>query len=103
MSLFKKSVAVFDNYDADAFRSLHHNDFMFYRDEITNLDQHCEVMNELCKDPDFHPLKNAELIHENEYTLEMRWEANGEIVTNLTLKKDGLYWKAMVSRIPIKN
>ena len=55
MSLFKKSVAVFDNYDADAFRSLHHKDFMFYRDEITNLDQHCEVMSELCKDPDFHP------------------------------------------------
>ena len=103
MSLFKKSVAVFDNYDADAFRWLHHKDFMFYRDQDTNLDQHCEVMNELCKDPNFHPLKNAELIHENEYTLEMRWEDNGEIVTNLSLKKDSLYWKAMVSRTPIKN
>ena len=103
MSLFKKSVTVFDNYDADAFRSLHHKDFIFYRDEETNLDQHCKVMNELCKAPDFHPLKNAELIHENEYTLEMRWEDDGEIVTNLSLKKDGLYWKAMFSRTPIKN
>ena len=69
MSLFKKSVAVFDNYDADAFRSLHHKDFMFYRDENTNFGQHCEVMNELCNDPYFHPLKNVGLIHENENAL----------------------------------
>lgn len=103
MSLCKKSVTVFDNYDADAFLSLHHKDFIFFRDEYTNLDQHCAFMNELCKGPNFHPLKNAELICLKEYTLKMRWEDNGEMVTNLSLKKDGLYWKAMVNRTLIKN
>jgi len=44
-------------------------------------------MDGLAKEPDFNPLRNAELVHENHYTLEMRWEDNGEIVTNLSLKK----------------
>ena len=38
MSLFDKSIACFENYDPDNFRALHHVDFMFYRDEIINLD-----------------------------------------------------------------
>ena len=91
MSLFDKSIACFENYDPDNFRALHHDDFMFYRDEIINLDQHCETVNGLANEPDFNPLRNAELVHENHYALEMRWEDNGEIVTNLSLKKDGLF------------
>ena len=76
MNLFRKSVTVFENYDVDAFRSLHHKDFMFDRNEHTYLSKHCEVMNKLCKDSNFHPLKNTKLIQENEYKLEMRWEDN---------------------------
>ena len=58
------------------------------------------AMNGLFKNPNFHPLENAELIHENHYTCEFRWDENDEVVTNVVLKKDGLCWRSMVSRIP---
>ena len=101
MSLFDKSVACFDEYHPDTFRSLHHPEFMFIRElQFLDLDEQCKLINSIVEDdPNFHPLRNVQLIHENHYAMEIRWEDNGEIVTNLTLKKDGLYWRAMVSRI----
>ncbi len=103
MSLFNKSVAVFDKYDAETFREPHHKDFTLHRNEAINLDQNCEMMNGMCKNSNFPPLKNAELILKNDYKLEMLWEEKVEIVTNLSLKKVGLYWNAMVNRIPIQD
>ncbi|XXK36087.1 hypothetical protein ACMAY8_07675 [Rhodobacteraceae bacterium nBUS_22] len=102
MSLFDKSVALFENkYDPEKFRELHHEEFMFIREtQLVDLDEQCEIINGLAQDPEFHPLRTAELVHENHYALEFRWEDNGQVITNLTLKKDGLYWRTMVSRIP---
>ena len=74
---------------------------MFIRElQLVDLDKQCEIMNELFKNPAFHPLRNAELVHENHYTVEFRWEDDNEVVTNVVLKKDGLCWRSMVSRIP---
>ena len=104
LSLFDKSVACFDEYHPDTFRSLHHPEFMFIRElQFLDLDEQCEIINQQVKDnPNFHPfrLRNVQLIHENHYAMEIRWEENEEIVTNLTLKKDSQYWRSMVSRIP---
>lgn len=101
MSLFDKMLDCFENYDPQSFRALHHEEFMFIRElQLVDLDEQCEIMNGLFKNPNFHPLENAELIHENHYTCEFRWDENDEVVTNVVLKKDGLCWRSMVSRIP---
>ena len=104
MSLFGKSVACFDDYHSNIFRSLNHPEFMFIRElQFLDLDEQCEIINQKVKDnPNIHPfrLRNVQLIHENHYSMESRWEENGEMVTNLTLKKDSRYWRSVVSRIP---
>ena len=103
MSLFDKFVDCFKNYDADVFRELHHEDFMFVQElALLDRDQHCEVINDLATKPDWDWHHKAELIHENHYVAEMRWIDGEEIVTNLNLKKDGKCWRAIVSRTPVK-
>ena len=45
---------------------------------------------------------NQSLIHENEDVTELRWQDNGEFVTNLFLKKDDLAWRSMFKRVTVK-
>jgi len=48
MTLFQKYVEVFTDWDVDAFRGLHHEDFMFVREtDLLNLDEHIEIIDKL--------------------------------------------------------
>ena len=40
--------------------------------------------------------------HEDEFLMAAFWEQEGEIITNAQLKKDGLSWRALVSRTQIE-
>lgn len=44
--------------------------------------------------------KVAKLVHEDEYMFAARWEQEGDIATNVHLLKDGVSWRAFVSRSP---
>ena len=51
MTLFQKYVEVFTDWDVDAFRGLHHEDFMFVREtDLLNLDEHIEIIDKLVRD-----------------------------------------------------
>ena len=51
MTLFQKYVEVFTDWDVDAFRGLHHEDFMFVREtDLLNLDEHIEIIDKLVWD-----------------------------------------------------
>ena len=66
---------------------------MFIRElKLVDLDEQCEIMNELFKNPAFHPLRNAELVYEHHQACEFRREEDDDVVKNFVLKKDGLCW-----------
>ena len=44
----------------------------------------------------------ARLAHEDEFLMAACWEQEGDIITNEQLKKDGLIWRAPVSRTQIE-
>ena len=99
MSLFQKYVDVFYNWDKDVFRSLHHEDFMFIREtELLTLDEHVPTIHELASKGKMDWHTKAKLAHEDEFFMAARWEQEGDIITNVHLKKDGLSWRALVSR-----
>ena len=102
MSLFQNYVDVFYNWDKEVFRSLHHEDFMFIREtELLMLDDHITVIDELASKGEMDWHTKATLSHEDEYLMAARWEQEGEIIMNVHVKKDGLSWRALVSRTPI--
>jgi len=107
MSFFQKSVEVLNNWDKIIFRSLYHDDFLFLRAfELVTVDDYAEMMHKFMVEEgsaDIVAVRMAQgLIHENEDVTEIRWEDNGEIVTNVFLKQDGLAWRSVVKRVPIK-
>ena len=102
MSLFQNFVDVFTNFDPDIFRSLHDEDFMMVREtELSTLDEHCEIINELAAAPEWDWHLKAELIHENKYVMECRWRDGDEMVTNVNMIKNAKSWRSIVSRVPI--
>ena len=104
MGIHENFCAIFKNFDPDAFRALHHEEFMVVRElELSTLDDHCEIINELAIKPDWDWHKKAEVVHENFYCVEWRWQDGDEIVTNVSLKKDGQLWRSVVNRIPISD
>ena len=101
MTLFQQYVEVFTDSDVDAFRGLHHEDFMFVREtDLLNLDEHIEIIDKLVSDGQMNWHKVAKLVHEDEYMFAARWEQEGDIATNVHLLKDGVSWRAFVSRSP---
>ena len=105
MSFYEKSVEILQNWDKEAFRDLHHVDFLFIREtELVTLDDYIELMDKFMIEEDgarVTAVRMAQgLIHENEYVSEIRWEDGGEIVTNVFMKKDGLGWRSIVNRVP---
>lgn len=90
---------IFNAWDNEAFRAAHHEDYMFIRKfEMVTLDDHIDTVDEFMRSGyDIH--KRWMLIHENDYVGEVRWEEGDEIVTHVTLLKDGLIWRGFVNRV----
>ena len=90
---------IFNARDNEAFRAAHHEDYMFIREfEMVTLDDHIDTVDEFMRSGyDIH--KRWTLIHENDYVGEVRWEEGDEIVTHVTLLKDGLIWRGFVNRV----
>ena len=101
--LFDKFVECFENYDPQTFRALHHEEFLFVREaELSTLDEHCAIIDELAVKQNWDWHKIAELVHENQFVMECRWTDGDEIVTSVDMKKDGKIWRGIVSRTPRK-
>ena len=101
MSIHDELCACFQSYDPQVFEGLHHEDFMMVRElELSTRDEHCEIINELAVKPDWDWHLKAEVVHENAFCVEWRWKDRDEIVTNVSLKKDGKLWRSIISKIP---
>ena len=75
---------------------------MFVREtELLTLDEQVDNIDRLVRENDFcnQFLKIAELIHENDYVSEVRWRDGDEIVTSVTLIKNGKAWRQIVNRV----
>ena len=70
--------------------------------ELSTLDEHCAIIDELAVKPNWDWHKIAELVHENQFVMECRWTDGDEIVTSVDMKKDGKIWRGIVSRTPRK-
>ena len=102
MSISQKYLSVFANWDKEVFRSIHHEDFMFIREtQLLTLDDQVDTIDRLVRENDYHKffLKNAELIHENNYVSEGRWREGDEVITSVTLIKNGKAWRQIVNRV----
>jgi len=103
MSLHKKSMDVFANWDIEVFKNLFHEDFFLVREtQLLTLDEHIENIAKLVETTDWlETAKKHLLIHENEYVYETRWEDGDDIVTNVILKKENdKIWRSIVNRMP---
>ena len=100
MSMFQQLIECFNNWDEEAFKELHHEDFMFIREtELLNRDEHVSNIAQLVKETTWNWQHVATLIHENEFVTEARWEENNELVTNFMVKKNNQIWRALVCRV----
>ena len=75
---------------------------MFIREtELLTLDDQVDTIDRLVRENDYHKffLKNAELIHENNYVSEGRWREGDEVITSVTLIKNGKAWRQIVNRV----
>ena len=102
MSMNQKYVSVFSNWDKETFRDIHHEDFMFIREtELLTLDEQVENIDRLISENNFGKqfVKIANLIHENDYVSEVRWQEGNEIITSVTLIKNGKAWRQIANRV----
>ena len=103
MSLFQKYLDVYSNWDLQTFKDIHHEDYMFVREtDLLTRDEHVESFAKLAQDPNWNWdwFKSVEVLYEDEHILVTRWKDRGEIVTNTSIIKDGLCWRAIVIRNP---
>ena len=107
MSFFADTMEVLKDWDKEKYGKLHHEDFLFIREtELYPLNDYLEIMEEFMISgggPEVSKRMAEGLIHENEYVCELRWEDNGEIVTNVFMEKDGLAWRSIVNRVTKKS
>jgi|TARA_B110000037_G_C17023045_1_gene466134 hypothetical protein len=104
MSLIKKYLDVYSNWDLETFRNIHHEDYMFIREtDLLTRDEHVDNFVKLTTDPNWNWdwFKSVDVLYEDKHVLLTRWEDNGDIVTNTSIIKDGLCWRAIVVRNPI--
>lgn len=102
MSINQKYRAVFSDWDKEAFRDIHHEDFMFIREtELLTLEEQVDNIDRLVREENFgeHFLKIAELIHENDFVSEARWREGAEVITSVTLIKNGKAWRQIANRV----
>ena len=103
MSLYKKYLDVYSNWDLETFKNIHHEDYMFVREtDLLTRDEHVDSFAKLSVDPNWNWdwFKAVEVLYEDEHVLLTRWEDKGDIVTNTSIIKDGLCWRAIVVRNP---
>ena len=92
-----------DEYDPIAFKNCYHEDFLFIRENsLIDRDDFCAEIDELILKGKLMPFDDMELIHENDDVTEVRWFQGNERIVRLNLKKDGLIWRSIVKRTPIK-
>ena len=98
MTVSKRINEIFHNWDKEAFRAMYHPDYMFIREfEMVTVNDHIETLDQAMKDGyDVH--KRWTTIHENDYVSELRWEEGNEVVTHVSLLKEGLLWRGFVNR-----
>ena len=98
MTVSKRINEIFHNWDKEAFRAMHHPDYMFIREfEMVTVNDHVETLDQAMKDGyDVHTRWTT--IHENDYVSELRWEEGNEVVTHVSLLKEGLLWRGFVNR-----
>ena len=78
---------------------------MFIREtELLTLDDQVDTIDRLVRENDYHKffLKNAELIHENNYVSEGRWREGDEVITSVILIKKGKAWRQIVNRVMLE-
>ena len=105
MSIREKFKAVFQEWNKETFRDLHHEDFMFIREtELLTLDEHVKNIDRLVRKEDFGKNFNkiAQIVHENDYVSEYSWRDGNEIVTTVVLTKLGRAWRQIANRVPIE-
>ena len=106
MSVREKFKAVFQEWDKETFRDIHHEDFMFIREtELLTLDEHVENIDRLVREEDFGRNFNkiANIVHENDYVSEYSWRDGNENVTTVVLTKFGKAWRQIANRVPIED
>mgnify|MGYP001594063985 CR=1 FL=1 len=55
MSLFKKYLDVYSNWDLQIFKNIHHENFMFIREtDLLTIDEHVESFAKLALDPNWN-------------------------------------------------
>ena len=96
-SLFGRAMVAGASNDPQAMRDLHHPDFFaVWETSFADLDEHLEwllVENE--KNP---PTKGVECLYEDEMTILMKnTREDGSEVYIMSLKKDGLFYRAIFS------
>ena len=84
MASFERAQKIFNNWDKEAFRVVHHEDYMFIGEfEMVTLEDHIESVDEVMRDGyDVH--KCWKLMHENEYVEEVRWEDGDQVITHVS-------------------
>lgn len=99
MTVSNRINEIFNNWDKSAFRAMHHLDYMFIREfEMVTVDDHVDAVDQLMQEGyDVH--KKWTTIHENDYVSELRWDEGDEVVTHVSLLKDGLLWRGFVNRV----
>ena len=103
MTLFEKTITAFKNKDIVIFEDIHHEDFMFVQQfSMSSREEHLANINEWLADDTETWHDRVKCIHEDEYVLIMRSSkvdsSGAEIITNnVSIKKDGLYWRTMVN------
>ena len=78
---------------------------MFVREtDLLTRDEHVESFAKLALDPNWNWdwYKSVKVLYEDEHILVTRWEDQDDIVTNTSIIKEGLCWRAIVVRNPKK-
>ena len=106
MSLWTTLIEDLQTRDINDFRDQHHEEFPYImQDKLVNRDEQCEAYAERYKDLDFtSPLKDAKIISENLYVMEIHWpeKEDGAILILLVLKKYSKIWQTILCTGPKK-
>ena len=101
MGLNEKIKDIFINWDKEAFRAAHHPDYMFVREfEMVTLDEHVNIIDQAKRDG-YDVEQRWKEIHEEDHVAIIRWKEGSEVITHVSLIKDGLLWRGFVNRAPI--
>ncbi len=103
MTLFEKTITAFHNKDIAVFEDMHHEDFMFVRQfSMSSREEHLANIKLWLEDANENWHLRVKCIHEDDYVLVMRSakvDSSGAeiIINNVSIKKNGLYWRTMVN------